>query len=234
MKTEPPISANPPGATIEEILNELRSVYGMPKRFPTIPPIDELVQTILSQHTSDTNTARAFASLRQHFPDWEAVIDAQTERVADAIRSGGLAEVKAPRIQRALSDVRERTGGFDLRFLADMPESDARDWLMTLHGVGPKTASCVLLFSLKRAVMPVDTHVHRVALRLGLVPTKTSADRAHGLLEDQIPDNLMFEAHMLLIQHGKRTCIARRPRCDACVLVQWCPAAADYVSNHGD
>ena len=175
-----------------------------------------------------------FASLRERFPSWDAVIDAPVNEVADAIRSGGLADVKAPRIQQALRDVRERTGGFDLRFLGDMPEREARDWLTELHGVGPKTASCVLLFSLDRPVMPVDTHVHRVALRLGLVPERTSAERAHELLEVQVPANRMYEAHMLFIQHGRRTCIARRPRCRACVLVQWCPAAAEFLAHDDD
>jgi endonuclease-3 len=187
--------------------------------------------TILSQHTSDTNTARAFASLRAGFTDWESVIDAPTELVADAIRSGGLAEIKAPRIQTALRDVRAWTGGFDLSFLASMPPGEARDWLTRLHGVGPKTASCVLLFSLNRPVMPVDTHVHRVALRLALVPERTSADQAHELLEAIIPDERMYEAHLLLIQHGRRTCVARRPRCTQCVLVQWCPAANDFLAH---
>jgi endonuclease III len=231
MTTREPPPANALGATAIELLDRLRDAYGSPERRPPDPPIDELIQTILSQHTSDVNTERAFASLRARFATWDEAIDAPTEQVADAIRSGGLADVKAPRIQQALRDVRERTGGFDLSFLGELPDGEARDWLTELHGVGPKTASCVLLFSLDRAVMPVDTHVHRVSLRLGLVPHRTSAERAHELLEQQIPDDRMYEAHMLFIQHGRRTCLARNPRCGACVLVQWCPAAATFLEH---
>lgn len=234
MTTSNTAPTNSNRATVSEILDALRTVYGLPRPHASNPAIDELVQTILSQHTSDTNTARAFASLREKFMNWAAVIDAPTALVADAIRTGGLAEVKAPRIQQVLRDVRERAGSFDLTFLAEMPERDARAWLTRLHGVGPKTASCVLLFSLDRAVMPVDTHVHRVTLRLGLIPERTTADRAHELLENQIPVDRMYEAHMLFIQHGRQTCIARRPRCMDCVLVQWCPVAVDFLGQSGE
>jgi endonuclease-3 len=213
------------------VLQRLRAEYGEPERPGPIEPIDELVMTILSQHTSDQNTERAFASLRAAFPRWEDVIDAADAKVANAIRSGGLANIKAPRIRKALADVRERIGGFDLSFLADLPVDDARDWLTSLDGVGPKTASCVLLFSLDRPVMPVDTHVHRVTLRLGLIPAKTSAERAHQLLEALVPDGEHYAAHLLLIRHGRATCHARRPRCPSCVLVQCCPAASTFLSD---
>jgi endonuclease-3 len=213
------------------VLQRLRAEYGEPERPGAIPPIDELVMTILSQHTSDQNTERAFASLRTAFPSWEAVIDATDAEVANAIRSGGLANIKAPRIRKALADVRERAGGFDLSFLAHLAVDDARDWLTSLDGVGPKTASCVLLFSLNRPAMPVDTHVHRVALRLELIPVRTSAERAHQLLEAIVPDGESFAAHLLLIRHGRSTCHARRPRCRFCVLVQYCPAARTFLSD---
>ncbi len=213
------------------VLERLRERYGEPARSSPQPPIDELVMTILSQHTSDVNTARAFASLRASFPDWHAVINASEAEIADAIRSGGLADMKAPRIRQALVDIRERIGSFDLSFLGDLPVADARAWLTTLHGVGPKTASCVLLFSLDRPAMPVDTHVHRVTLRLGLIPVRTSADRAHEMLEAIVPGGETYAAHMLFIRHGRETCVARRPRCSACVLVQCCPAARIYVDD---
>jgi endonuclease-3 len=221
-------------ALMTAILDALEAAYGRPARHARAAPIDELVSTILSQHTSDINTARAFASLRARFPSWDAVIAAPAADVADAIRSGGLADVKAPRIQQALRDVRDQLGGFDLAFLASMPATEARDWLTRLHGVGPKTASCVLLFSLDLPVMPVDTHVHRVALRLGLVPPRTSAERAHALLEARIPAHRMYDAHMLMIQHGRRTCTARAPKCPRCVLVQSCPAAAQFLGKRDD
>ena len=231
MTTPTPVEAPMTSPPIGWVLKRLRERYGEPTRFQRQPPIDELVMTILSQHTSDLNTERAFASLRSRFPIWDAVITATNAEIADAIRSGGLADVKAPRIRQALIDVREQLGGFDLGFLADMPLDGAREWLTALRGVGPKTASCVLLFSLDRPAMPVDTHVHRVALRLGLVAPRTSAERAHALLEEIVPDNETFAAHMLLIQHGRKTCLARRPRCSDCVLVQCCPAAGDYLND---
>ncbi len=147
----------------------LEDCYG-PRRWRSHgEPIDELVATILSQHTSDLNTERAFASLRARFPTWAAVIDAPTEAVAEAIRSGGLANLKAPRIQAVLVAVREQFGDFDLSPLGNLSIAAARAELIKLRGVGPKTASCVLLFSLGMPAMPVDTHVHRVARRLGLI-----------------------------------------------------------------
>jgi endonuclease-3 len=213
------------GPSIDWILDRLRTAYGRPTRFARRPPIDDLVMTILSQHTSDANTERAFASLTARFPTWEAVIDATDREVADAIRSGGLADVKAPRIRRALVDVRERAGSFDLTFLADLSVTDARAWLTELGGVGPKTASCVLMFSLDRPAMPVDTHVHRLSKRLGLIPPRASAEAAHELLEAIIPPDDIYETHLLFIRHGRQTCVARKPRCAACILVQCCPTA---------
>ncbi|MEX1158499.1 MAG: endonuclease III [Thermomicrobiales bacterium] len=224
------VASEQPGA-IDWILTRLRQQYGEPDRGQVLPPIDELVMTMLSQHTSDANTERAFASLRSAFPDWNAVTLASDAQIADAIRGGGLADVKAPRIRQALVDIRDWVGSFDLSFLADRPVGEAREWLMSLHGVGPKTASCVLLFSLDRPAMPVDTHVHRVALRLRLVPQGTSAERAHELIESIVPDEEMFAAHMLFIRHGRATCVARRPRCAACVLVQCCPAAGTFLDD---
>jgi len=217
--------------SIEWVLDRLRQQYGQPERFERQAPIDSLIMTILSQHTSDLNTERAFASLRERFPTWDAVIDATDADVADAIRSGGLADVKAPRIRQALIDVREQTGGFDLSFLATMPVAEARRWLTTLGGVGPKTASCVLLFSLDMPAMPVDTHVHRVTKRLGLIPERASADQAHELLEEIIQPDETYAAHLLFIRHGRATCIARRPRCAACVLVQCCPTARTMIDD---
>jgi endonuclease-3 len=217
--------------SIDWVLAGLRERYGEPERSTRQDPIDELVATILSQHTSDLNTERAFASLKTAFPSWDAVIEAPDIAVADAIRAGGLADVKAPRIRHVLRDVREQVGSYDLSFLSDLPLDDARAWLTALNGVGPKTASCVLLFSLDLPAMPVDTHVHRVSLRLGLIPERTSAERAHSLLEALVPDNDAYAAHMLMIRHGRETCVARRPKCATCVLVQCCPAARTFLGD---
>ena len=222
--------------SIQTFIRLLEIEYGTPSRDAIRPaPIDELVMTILSQHTTDTNTARAFSSLKQTFPSWDAVIDASAGDVADAIRSGGLANQKAPRIQNVLADVREQRGDFELGFLNELRVDDALSWLTALHGVGPKTAACVLLFSLNRPVMPVDTHVHRVGLRLGLLPAGTSAERAHGALDADMSPDEVYTAHMLLIQHGRRICKARFPRCAECVLLTHCPSAALYLDkeHHG-
>lgn len=210
----------------------MRETYGKPHWRSANSPIDELVATILSQHTSDTNTERAFASLRARFPDWNAVIEAPVEQVADAIRSGGLANQKAPRIQSTLRTILERYGSFDLSFLRSMPVEAARAELTEIHGVGPKTASCVLLFSLGMPALPVDTHVHRVALRIGLIPAKTSADSAHALLEHKLGGDRddVYAFHMNLIRHGRTVCTARRPYCERCSLSGLC----SYVQHNRD
>lgn len=211
---------------IREITSMLQSAYGTAVRPEVRPdPLDELVQTILSQNTSDMNTERAFASLKRAFPDWNAVINADTGAVADAIRLGGLANRKAPRIQQVLRQILDERGSFDLGFLATLTIDEARAWLTSLTGVGPKTAACVLLFSLDQPAMPVDTHVHRLGLRLGLVPPGTTADRAHELIGAGLDTETTYQAHMLLIQHGRQTCKARNPRCGACVLNGICPSA---------
>lgn len=206
---------------MSSLLNE---AYGPRPWRRHLPPVDELVATILSQHTSDRNTERAFASLRASFPTWHAVISAPTADVADAIRSGGLANQKAPRIQTVLRSIDDRYGGFDLDALATMDIATARAELTSLHGVGPKTASCVLLFSLGMPAIPVDTHVHRVTGRLGLIGPKTSAEQAHGILEAALEGDRdqAYAFHMHLIRHGRSVCIARRPRCELCPLTKVC------------
>jgi len=187
-------------------------------------PLDELIGTVLSQHTSDINTARAFASLKSVFPEWGLVAAAPTDDVAEAIRGGGLANVKAPRIQRILDEVEERLGDFDLAIIEEWSLDDARAFLTSLPGVGPKTAACVLLFSMGLPAMPVDTHVHRIALRTGMIPERTNAERAHDILEERLGEDRdrVYALHMNLIAHGKRVCHARHPRCEACVIVTWC------------
>jgi endonuclease-3 len=205
------------------VLDHLRAYYGSPAPRRTDGPLAELVQTILSQNTSDVNTERAFASLWSRFGDWQAILDAPTPAVADAIRSGGLAEVKAPRIKGVLAAIQQDRGELSLDFLADMPLDEARTYLTSLGGVGPKTAACVLLFALGMPALPVDTHVYRVSKRLGLIGERISAEAAHRLLEAAIPPAETFDAHMLLIQHGRVVCKALRPRCEACPLDPICP-----------
>lgn len=210
-----------------EVNRLLADVYGRPTWHSHGPPLDELIATVLSQHTSDSNTARSFAALRAHFPTWDAVITAPTGEVADAIRSGGLADMKAPRIQHILREVQLQTGDLFLDWLKSEPLVDARGWLLSLPGVGPKTAACVLLFSMGLPVMPVDTHVHRVSRRLGLIDPRVSAEVAHHALEKLIGPNrdLMYALHLNLIQHGRKTCKSRRPVCNRCCLSTICPSA---------
>lgn len=212
----------------------LLAFYSEPPIKPQQPPLDELIQVILSQNTSDVNSARAYAALREAFPTWESVREAQTDAVAEAIRSGGLARVKAPRIQQVIAHLEAERGAATLDFLAPMPVDEARDYLLSLPGVGPKTAACVLLFSLHKPALPVDTHVYRVSQRLGLVPSKASAEQAHALLEALIPEELYYPFHLLLIQHGRTLCSAQRPQCEACPLCDICPSATIARSQDGE
>ena len=179
--------------------------------------------TILSQHTSDVNSSRAFASLKRRFPTWEQVHRATLIEIADAIRSGGLAETKSRTIKRVLTDIKEREGSFDLSRLNDLPDEEVDDYLCSLTGVGPKTAACVLLFSMNRPAFPVDTHVHRVAKRLGLVPEKATAEQTQRVLAPRVPPELRYEFHVQLIQHGRTICKARAPLCSECALLDLCP-----------
>lgn len=232
----PVASAKPPPAAAESLaerqararaINEaLTAYYGEPVPTPVEQrrdPLSELILVVLSQHTSDVNADRAFASLRARFPDWEAVRTAPVEEVAAAIRSGGLAMLKAVRIQRILNQILERTGRLDLEFLRQRPLSEARAFLRSLDGVGPKTAACVLLFSLGLPALPVDTHVHRVARRLGLIDPRLSAEAAHDELERLVPAEEVYRFHVNLIRHGRQICKAQRPRCAICPLRHLCP-----------
>jgi len=219
---------------IPEIVARLDDAYALPAWRPHHDPTSELVLTILSQNTSDANSGRAFARLLERFPTWDAVIDAPLPELIAAIQPGGLAPTKAPRIQAVLRDVRDRTGGsFDLSFLGDLPMEQARAWLRGLRGVGPKTVACVLMFALGRPAMPVDTHVFRVAMRLGLIAERAgkaamTPEKAHALLEALVPPEDYYAFHIGLIKHGRRACAARRPRCPDCVLRDICPSATTF------
>ncbi len=214
---------------VRAILARLQKRYGelVPPR--AVDPLDELILTVLSQHTSDLNADRAFRSLRAAFPSWDAVADAPTATVADAIRSGGLADTKAPRIQAVLEEVRLREERFDLSRLRTMSDDEVRSYLTSLPGIGPKTAAVVLSFALGRDAIPVDTHVHRVATRLGLVPPKVSAEKADRLLHDLVPDGLRTPLHVALIRLGREVCKAPTPRCRLCPLNDLCPTASRYL-----
>jgi len=196
--------------------------YGEPTWRPHLDAVSELVSTILSQNTNDVNRDVAFDRLRSRFPTWEEVRDAQQDAVIEAIRPAGLANQKGPRIQDALRLLTQERGELDLDFLADWPVEEAKDWLSAIHGVGPKTAAIVLLFALGRPAFPVDTHVHRVTKRLGLIGAKVSRERAHIELEQLVPEDAYYPFHLNLIRHGRSVCSSQRPRCDACVLKDLC------------
>ncbi len=211
-------------AQIAIVADILEETYGPFALNPDGDPLAQLIATILSQHTSDINTARAFASLRSTVPTWEDVASADPAAVVEAIRSGGLATSKAPRIQNILIEIKERTGDYRLDGLATMPVPEATRWLTSLHGVGPKTAACVLLFALGRAVMPVDTHVHRISRRLGLTSSTLNAEQTEHALESLlgVDPQRVYAFHKGLIAHGKAICKARAPRCAECPLKDHC------------
>jgi endonuclease III len=190
---------------------------------PRLDPVSELVLTILSQNTADVNSFRAFTALRERYASWADVLEAPTEELADVIRPGGLAPTKSRRIQHVLAEVQAAThGSWDLGLLGTMPLDEARAWLTGLPGIGRKTAAILLLFTFGRPVLPVDTHVYRVATRLGMLPPRTPMERAHDLLEEALAAEEMYAFHVELIRHGRDTCRAPRPICGICPLTDVC------------
>ena len=198
--------------------------YGEPEK-ERLDPLDELMVTILSQNTSDTNRDRAYDALRESFADWEAVRAAPRSGIEEAIRPAGLWKQKARAIQEVLNEIQNEVGRLDLSHLNEMEDGEIIDYLTGFRGVGVKTAACVLCFSLGRDYMPVDTHVLRVSKRLGLIPESAGADRAHDLLNDDsaVPAELRFSFHIQLIRHGRAVCKAGRPACGLCVVEELCP-----------
>mgnify|MGYP001193188762 FL=1 len=205
-----------------EITRRLRVTHAVGPWQPSGTPLEELVQTILSQHTSDVNSARAYAELRQRFPTWEEVVAAPVDEVADAIRSGGLARQKAPRIQAALEAALNSGENPPLASLFTLPLPEAKRRLTSLPGIGPKTAACVLLFACGRPALPVDTHVYRVSRRVGLIDPGVSEAAAHDRLEPLLSPEDVYPFHVGLIRHGRRVCKATRPRCDECCIRDLC------------
>lgn len=209
----------------------LLDFYGLPVWRNPLPPVDELVSTILSQNTNDTNRDRAFNSLRERFPTWEEVRDAPPEEVIEAIRTAGLANQKGPRIQGVLKEISDQRGEINLDFLEEFSPEEARDWLMQFKGVGPKTAAIVLQFSLEKPAFPVDTHIYRVSGRIGLRPPQMNADKAHDHLANLFPPETYYAAHLNIIRLGREICQARRPDCSICPLQKLC---AYYVTEYSE
>lgn len=227
----PPERAREQYAAVFRILNE---TYGRPVWRPNAPAMNELVGTILSQATTDVNAGRAYAELVARFPDWESVMNAPPEAVIAAIRSAGLSNTKGPRIQNALRTIYRERGELSLDFLADMPLDEAMTWLTRIEGIGPKTASIILLFSFGRPVFPVDTHVYRVGGRLGLIPPRTSAGQAHAVMAALGPPDTYYPMHINLIRHGREICHARNPQCHICPLQAWCDYYRTVVARAMD
>ena len=210
---------------IGELIELLEHAYGSLEWKAEKDAIDVLVQTVLSQNTSDMNSGRAFDLLVSTFGSWEAVASAPVEHIAQAIESGGLSRVKSVRIKEILKRIQEDQGSLSLECLSSMDEAEAKSYLTALPGVGQKTANCVLLFGLGKPFLPVDTHVFRVSRRLGLIDSNVSVERAHSLLQQQIPWTKVYQFHLGMIEHGRRVCHARRPLCNECVLKARCPSS---------
>ena len=224
-------ATNPLKAKTRAVLALLREEYGEPE-WPILDPLGTLIEVMLSHRTADPQTWAAYNALRRRFPTWEEMRDAPVEEIQEAIHGTTWPEQKAPRIKAVLQKISDERGNLDLSFLYDMPLDEANAWLQSLGGVGPKSAACVLLFACQRPVLPVDTHVHRVSIRLGLIGEKVDANTAHPVLLTFLPDPsnerdvLAFHRNMLL--HGQRICVWRDPKCPKCVVRNWC----DYFASH--
>jgi endonuclease-3 len=210
----------PPEKKIRPVLRKLAARYGS-RRPPAREPLAVLIRGVLSQNTSDVNSGRAYESLIDSFGDWQGVAAASPEHVARAIRSGGLAEQKARTICAVMRWLRGEDG-YSLDFLHLLADDEVEKRLLAIKGVGIKTARLVLLFGFGRPVFVVDTHVHRVSLRLGLIPAGCSRQKAHLLLNGLVPDDRKCVGHLDMIQHGRQTCKARSPLCPACPVAVWC------------
>lgn len=216
---------------VRKIHRRLERAHGPLDPPRRIDPLEELVLTILSQNTSDVNRDRAYGRMRERFPTWEEVADAPLRSLREAIRPGGLANIKAPRIRQVLREIGDREGRMDLSWMRGASDEEVSDYLLSLPGVGRKTVACVLAFSLERPVIPVDTHVLRVSRRLGLVPEKAGADLAHRLLAELVPPRLRVPLHVGLIRHGRTICKAGIPRCESCPLRELCPSAERFLAE---
>jgi endonuclease-3 len=217
-----------PAEKLQRVYALLVDAYGEPQWRQHQPPVDELVSTILSQATNDSNRDRGFRRLKARFEDWGAVMEAPTDEVKAAIEPAGLANQKAPRIQGALRAIEQERGALSLDFLADWPVAKAKKWLTSIKGVGHKTASIILLFAFDMPAFPVDTHVHRIMKRIGLIDAKASADKAHRWVEQVGDPDTFYALHLNLIRHGREVCQARSPKCAVCMLAALC----DYYSEN--
>ncbi|GCF11506.1 endonuclease III domain-containing protein [Dictyobacter arantiisoli] len=220
-----------PGIHLTNVYHILIDTYGELHNDPDFDPLGGLIGTILSQHTSDINSGRAYRQLVDTYPTWEEVRDAPTYKVADAIRSGGLANIKSIRIQDVLHTLMEKQqeqggdkslGDYLSDELDKLSSEDGWKYLQQLPGVGPKTAACVMLFNLGRNIMPIDTHVWRTSKRLGLIGPSVNANQAHTVFAKIAPPAWVYMLHVGLIRHGRQICHAQKPKCNQCPLYREC------------
>jgi endonuclease-3 len=214
-----------------QVYQKLIDHFGEPTWRNPLPPIDELVSTILSQNTNDLNRDKAFYALKTRFPDWMSVMTAPVEEVISAIQVAGLANSKGPRIQQVLCEIVAERGSLDLSFLGYLPLEEARDWLRKFKGVGPKTAAIVLQFSLNRPAFPVDTHIYRVSGRIGLRPQSLNVEETHTWMEALFRPELFYAGHLVLIQLGREICTARKAYCERCPLTRDCDYYHSLIKN---
>lgn len=224
-------TASPERDRARAVLRRLRTAHGPLDPPRHLDPLDELVLTILSQNTSDVNRDRAYRAMRDRYPTWEELAGADPTDLIAAIRAGGLANTKGPRILAVLREIRAREGRLDLYWMRSASDREVIEYLTSLPGVGRKTAACVLAFSLQRPALPVDTHVHRVATRLGLLPPGMAAAAAHDRLEEVVPPRSRVAMHVALIRHGRAICRAGRPSCEVCPVNDLCPSAAVFLGG---
>ncbi len=232
-----PKSSQPDPALVEKAQRTytlLKDFYGLPEWRQPYPPIDELVSTILSQNTNDTNRDVAFNRLKDRFQNWEAVRDAPEEEVVEAIRPAGLANQKGPRMQTILKQITQEKGKLDLDFLKEKNREEAHEWLSRFKGVGPKTAAIVLQFSLGIPAFPVDTHVYRVTGRVGLRPEKMSVEKTHEWMEELFEPDQYGPGHLNLIRLGREICHSRNPECERCPLNGICDYYRDIRAAQPD
>lgn len=226
-----PLVKKKPHASVTLILRRLEQTFGPAEPPEQWPVLDELIATMLSQNTTDSNSGAAFRELKRRFRNWDAARTAPIESLVEAIRQAGLARQKAPRIQCILRQLHAERGELSLEFLHQWALAEAVEYLRRFPGVGPKTAACVLLFACRKPVLPVDTHVHRVSQRLGLIGTKTNEAQAHEELARVVPAERVLDFHLQLIRHGRVVCRARKPDCEHCTLLRMCPSGSSFLAD---
>lgn len=213
---------------VRALHRRLDDEYGPFEPFPHKDGFSQLIVTVLSQNTNDVNRDRAFKNLKSKFPTWDDVRRAPLRKIENAVRVGGLAHNKSIAIKKILKEIKSRYGKYTLDPIAELSMDEALDELTALPSVGLKTAACVLLFTYGKPAIPVDTHVHRLSIRLGLVKPKATAENTFHVLMKITPDELKYPFHVFLIKHGRAVCRSQKPQCGECVLSDLCPSAFSF------